>query len=549
MRSSARFPYARVLVPALFLAGCPAPSPTMGALKVTVVQGEAGDPAQAATVRLVGKPIAASTNVGGVADLTNLVPGPYTVRVGLIGFCQTDRDVVVTAGVVTDVFIWLCSDIVAPTNPVADRLLALLDLRIETATGSECENDRLVVGKRTAAVGGNALALAGCRGAAWILSPDQAPAFSNVAADFPWTAGAGDSYAPTLPAQRLRVPVTIWISDRDMDAAARTALRAKLTDALLPKANDLFRENLSGIQLVADEAAEALPEIIDVVTVVDPVTGDHPFAQIGSNCDFVASIRATPVIYKPERFNLYYLNNILDGSAKGYNCVAQGAPNIIFIDADGADYFTLPHELGHGLGLTLPDWGHSEQVPGFWNDASGALSIMGRGATAATYFSVGQVVRMQVEPSSWLNVSVGGSSIRSRQTTAPLVTPCGCPESESTDDCPKLRTDIVRTGTQVASAPFPMACYVKAPPCLSVLPGSSTSFDAKFYTSPAATTTGYGEASVVSFTPLMKATLQSESPGQATAEVSVAGPGTGEVRMYGGGAFASVVIRVGSACP
>jgi hypothetical protein len=291
-----------------------------------------------------------------------------------------------------------------------------------------------------------------------------------------------------------------------------------------------------------DEAGELLPDIIDVATLGVP----NAFAIIGKDCDHVIDIKATPALYKSDKLNIYYVGGD-EVSYAGFNCHAEGAPNIIYMKAGGSEPHTLLHEIGHALGLSRPNQGHTDNLPGFFGtgaDGWPSLNFMAPPAVVPNYFSVGQVIRMHSDDESWVNLPSGGSTVRARQLGGtPQVTRCGCPQSEATGDCPRLVADIARAGIVRTTIPSPMACYVKADACVS-LPGGTTSFDVKGFADAALTIPGSGLVQVFSQTPaFVTATL-----GGATVTVKREGDGTGQLRITICGSSALVDVPTGS-CP
>ena len=557
MRSLACMLHAGPSLAALLLLSCPPPAPGRGTLRVTVLEGdEPGIAVQSAVVKLLGQSVAATTNHLGVATLSGLGAGDYMVSVLRLGFCPTRHPATVLPGAVTEITIWMCTDAVLTWSSPASDFTALLDVRSEG--DPICKNDTVLSGKSGGGVlHFNALKLdsptPACQGAAWILSPDHAPEYSNNSPDFPWTDGTGDVYARGLSAPRLRIPVTIWISE--LPDAERANLRSKLSDLLLPKANGLLQTSYAGLRLSKDESTDLPPEIIEVKSIIDPSTSQPPYDKIGSGCENFESIRATPSIYHSEKINVYYVAMLSGDTPRGYDCYEWGAPNIVFLQSNLEDYWTLLHEIGHALGLQRPDWGHTDALPGFYRDGAGnGLNLMAVYNNTPDYFSAGQVVRMHYSDESWLNWPTGASgTVRSRQVTGgtPLVGSCGCPLSAENKDCPKQRIDIVRAGSTLPEDARAWTCDVKTPPCIALAPSSSTTFDATFYTDATETVAGNFDGKVHSLTPSLvtAASMASSSPPFGTKLTSAASAGTGIVRVYGGGSYAEVAVHVGGTCP
>ncbi len=522
------------------VAGCEEPALTVGSLVVTVFIDPPSVMAIGANVTLLATTQAGVTDASGNVTFPLVLPGTYQVRASMIGYCQTEVTATVSAGATTNVTMTIAA---APclngTDWIAtggtEPFYGLVDIRTGISTDSDpCPNDRLVESTSGSAdLLTNALSLIDvsitCHGAAWIFTANHAPWFDNTAATFPWTNSGGDVLTTTLPANRLRVPVTIWISD---PAINEPIYRAQVTDDL-SKANGFLLSMRSGLVLTNSAAANTPPDIIHVGGLADG-PGNPTYGLIGFGCDHTPSITSS-VAYRSHHINVYAVEAIVgDGSPSGRNCVGRGAKNVIFIKR-AASHVTLLHEIGHAIGLYRPSWGHADAIKGMIPD-----NVMWSGASVAGHLTLGQIVRAHADTSSWLN-----------SASSPLQTACHCPGDTATPDCPTITKDIPR-GMPGVGMDDP-ACHVTTDvSCLSLPPLMTGYITARGFTDDVATKDGFGEGSVGSLSPtIATATLFSEDGKTVMAEV-IAGSSSGtttHVLMSLGGTFVKVKVNVGTVCP
>ena len=553
-----------------FLAGCDMSSAqsVRGTIVATVTRDSPPLPATGAQVTIVGTLQGSITNISGQAVLANVPPGTHQIRARFIGFCMSTVSVTVTAGNTTAVALHLgappCggagkgefgggagsrvggsgggggggggTDKIVTAG--VDPTVALLDIRTgNVGDPAPCENDRLVEGTGgTTDIGTNALTLTDpsvpCHGAAWIFSSERAPWFDNAVASFPWTNGGGDVVTATLPANRLRLPLTVWIADPSIDVTTYTAVMK--TD--LGKANHFLREQRTGLILTNSETADNLPDIIDV---------GGQSGIIGNGCHQLSSIMTTPAVYRPAHVNVYVVESI-SPTAAGWTCADYEVPNVIFLD-DEEDYVTLVHEVGHALSLTRPFWGHIQHIAGMYPG-----NVMEWGASMADHLSLGQITRMHADAQSWLNQVNGVGTVRSRQSvTVPFVTSCSCPGANATDDCPAIAKDLPRSGTAWVGNANP-ACHIMTDvSCVSLSPNAPATITASSWTDVTAITKGFGEQLVRSADPAV-ANVASVLTNDNVVKAEIrAGPTMGATRLFlsVGGSIASVTVKVSQPCP
>lgn len=518
-----------------------------GSISVTVRAGDGTDaPVGNAMISIAGTGINSITTPFGKAHLTGVPSGAQTIVVRRIGYLQCSRTVNVPTGGEIAITIWTCSDAVSVDNP-DDAVVVLADARVPDASGSHCENDLLKVGHGGVAIPENALALSSgassCPGSVQVFSEGRALSFMNDAAALPWTDAVGDQYNVARPPRLLRVPVTFWMTGM----AGKDAVKETILTVHLAKANDLLRTSMTGLELVADESTGGVPAVGDADAIPGAATA------IGTGCDNVASIKANAAIYDPTRLNVYYVNDE-SGAANGYTCGGSGGLNIIFVYWGGGKpkVGTLAHEIGHALGLDRPDWGHTNILGGFYKDATGErLNVMYSLADTPSYFSVGQAAQMNLGVESFLNVSVAGSTVRSRQATALGAMPvfvCGCPENGATADCAALNRDIVRPGTMTTPTTDVLACTVTAAPSSVTVTCGMTQHVTASITQNG--TPALGEARWYNSNPTTVAVLNANSSaGSAWGDVKGLKVGTAEIRIYGGGPYATVPVTVDPPCP
>ena len=525
---------------------------TSGSITVIVVAGDGSmAPQCAASITVQGTATGAITNIQGRAVIHGVSAGPHTLILTRIGFCATRVPVNVPEGGETAVTAWLCptQDVVTIDNP-ADQVVGLVNARLPDAGTTKCKEHVQYAGTGFFFVPENAMtptaADGTCNDAVWILSRDHAISFTDAPTYLTWTDAVGDQYDASRPTRRLRVPIHFWMHTTHDKVALTSNILGYVSQA-----NSLFNDSMAGLKLVANNSG---PDVDPTVTNADAITGGA--AAIGSGCANVTKIKATPAIYDASRLNVYYVAAIAGadiGSAAGYTCTAEGGKNIIFIDDDNSLPHTLAHEVGHALGLDRPAWGHTDALTGFYQDAQ-PLNVMNLGAITPSYFSLGQVIRMNFSDSSWLNAVSATGSVRGQQAEelgSMRVMACGCPETDSTSLCPSLKKDIARPFSMISVPGTLLACRATAPASVSVACGATTApLTANYFQN--TTLAASGVAKWTSLDPsIATVTMTGTSLGHSTATIHGIHAGNVEVRAYGGGSYAPVAVTVTSTstCP
>jgi hypothetical protein len=225
-----------------------------------------------------------------------------------------------------------------------------------------------------------------CRSTVVVFARGYAPTFLT---NPQWDADDGGLVLRVAPTAPTEIPIRSWVVT---NAAAEPW---EFANASLIEASARLKEERAGLVLV-DLGVERVPR------------SDYArSAVIGSGCGSVDAIRADPGVYVAGAVNVFYVTRITepntdagitrgetDTGAMGYNCGEFGAPEIIFIDYNGAYQATLLHELGHTLGFWEPNGGHLALDGNFMVDG---------GQVAGGEITLGQVFRMHFDSRSWLN--------------------------------------------------------------------------------------------------------------------------------------------------
>lgn len=528
-----------------------------GMVTVTVLTA-AGSPADGVVVTAVGSGLALAMATVAATVRFLLLPGVYVITVHRPPACPVEQTVTVgTADMVVPIVMpSFCNDQLA-VAPAVDAI-AVLDVRSDMSPS--CVNDQtpLLQGVGSLVLAGNAKQLTSggstCQGAAAILSKDHAFWFSNDPALLPWSDALGDLVTVTLAPDRLAVPMKIFLASgalANTDEATKVSL---IRGTHLVKAELGLHDSYTGLRLVASSGAGD-PEIENLA-----VTHPDKLAKIGRGCANTSTIIGDADIYDPGRLNVYYVDAIdvggIPSSNSGRNCVAYGAPNIIFLA--NANPYTLIHEVGHALGLQRPSWGHTDAINGFVRDVDNSgLDIMQENASlAAKYFSVGQVTWMHLDTRSWLNLpsALDASSLRKRAAGGgvPVVDVCRCPEDELAQNCSALALDVPRTGAPNGAALHPQACsVVPDTPTIVLKAGCSTLVTARLWRG---TTPARADMEWVSTAPEIVTAAEADPIDHSTKRGNLTGvmPGTARVRVWASGSFADIGVTVNPAtgtCP
>lgn len=205
----------------------------------------------------------------------------------------------------------------------------------------------------------------------------------------PWTNG-GEVHPVTLQ-PTISVDVSVWLVRTGANTCSSSTEEPTCWSGDFSYVNSLLTDNRVGV-LLAGFATD--------------LSGDSTaVSTIGSACDKVASIQSSSW-YTPGRLNVYYVSGVAGGDGgTGLQCsdAPRAGPNIIFIGS-AASASTLAHEIGHAYGLRpTGSGGHTNlfNPPQF----SSSNIMWAGGGSGRDYFSLGQVFRMNVHPSSMLNVN------------------------------------------------------------------------------------------------------------------------------------------------
>ena len=528
-----------------------------GSITVMVRAGDGTNtPVGGAMVMIVGSQIGAMTNNQGKAHISNILPGKHTVSVRRIGFCASSRIVTVVDGADVQLTMYTCPQVDALTvDGFDDPIMAVLYARMPDGGSGACKRDVVRTGNGGFLIPENTMALTAgtstCDGAAIVFSGNRALSFMDDAASLPWTDAGGDVYDVVRPPRRLRVPISLWMSTTTED---KTVLTDKMLNVHLLRANTILTQSMTGMVLVADVSSDAPPTTVGDA---DAVSGAK--AAIGSGCANVAKIKAKPEIYDPARLNVYYVDDITSGgSLGGHTCTVEGARNIIFIDDNQIGDHLLAHEIGHALGLDRPAWGHTQALGGFYADGTpdhNALNVMNELADAPNYFSLGQAARMNLNDSSWVNVSDATGSLRSLQAAvlgAMPVFACGCPEDNEPNHCPAMNRDIVRTSDPIVKG-NPLACVV-VPTATSASVNCNSTVNVSAKLTVDGTTNAYpGSAKWTAEDPTIVSVALGATPlGTMNGTVTGLKAGSTKVRAWAGGTSSvpiTITVHPSSSCP
>jgi Carboxypeptidase regulatory-like domain len=460
------------------------------ALTVTVINS-GGNAVHGATVQLVGPTPSTVTSTSSTFGFSPITPGAYHVIVSKTGYCTREQPVTVSGGTsLTFVLNPTCADAISTGD--SDSLIAVVRGKWDASGVPTClDPDTALQGKGTLFLPHNMLPLADsplsiplpCIPLVAVLTKDHAAWFTDLLTTMGWTNAIGDALVPILRSP-LAVPMRIFVMSLDQGTTFASK-KTQIHDIHLEHADGLLANSYAGLVL-GGESSAVEPVIEDLTT------NGALVSAAGTGCDSVDSIKSHTELYDQGRLNVFYVTTIGDagdgGSKAGLNCFAQGAPNIIFISSGEQGPFVLMHEVGHALGLTTPNSGHTQNMSGFLLDANNFdLDVMGGSSNvSAMYLSVGQVLHMHLKGDSWLNLSSGpgGSTLRQRAMAPafPVIGACYCPESQRTESCPPLRLDIARVGTLSIWTGSPLVCFIEVDsPQAAIGCTSDTPVTAQYY--------------------------------------------------------------------
>ena len=204
------------------------------------------------------------------------------------------------------------------------------------------------------------------------------------------------------------VPVRLWLVGASSKMGAIKLVRKTQLDKAYPILN------VFGTGLTLDTSSVELNSLGTLVP----------------SCSSAVAIAADPTIYQASRINVYFVegyNNNPSTGSYGYNCFAQGHPEILFVSWGRAFLPppTLVHELGHAMGLQLPTGtnGHTLGEADFssWNLMASSSDVK--------EITIGQLYVINFAKLSWLN-RAGSPFMRPVTRT--------CQDSWYGDECPQL---------------------------------------------------------------------------------------------------------------
>ena len=217
-------------------------------------------------------------------------------------------------------------------------------------------------------------------------------------------------------------------------------------------ANAIFTDSRVGMKLEVNDTQTVTPPPTDETTLWDCADGDLLTAAYD---------------HAPAMLHIYLVNDVL--RADGITCAASNTrpQAVIYVDM-GRSGTLLLHELGHAFGLSLPRYGHWEDVTG-----KDPANVMASGYASSDKvwrrrLTVGQVVRMNADLGSWLNWAkdpLGGTPLR--DPTAPRLA-CQCGHDDPPGPCPRLVEDVaLPRGGSGQALPWMCGDRIKLPPLAS----------------------------------------------------------------------------------
>ncbi len=250
---------------------------------------------------------------------------------------------------------------------------------------------------------------------------------------------APNAEVPPLPVPQVplrRIPVALRVRVDAVDNPAQALTFAQLD---LEAANAILAESRVGVAFEFTDIATITPTGAGPV-VADCLTGDE----------------LTPVGDQPALLHVIYVSAM--GGATGLTCAATDERPHATIYLSKRSYYaaTLVHEMGHVLGLVVPQRGHTEALPGFDGSNIMAGENWDTDPLGRQRLTVGQAFRMNADAGSWLNwATIGGSLIR--PDDAPRLE-CQCGANDPTGFCPRVVEDVARARGGIGAS-NPWDCY------------------------------------------------------------------------------------------
>ena len=141
------------------------------------------------------------------------------------------------------------------------------------------------------------------------------------------------------------------------------------------------------------------------------------------------------------KLNVYYVN--LPNNIRGQTCPPYHLRNypVIYVGVHTKLQTTLVHEVGHALGVTLPQDGHVDNVGGLdvSNVMTSGYADWDRGGRRR--LTVGQVFRMNTDSASWLSWAKDATNALVRESAEPRLA-CQCGGGDPAGSCPRVADDV-----------------------------------------------------------------------------------------------------------
>ena len=254
-----------------------------------------------------------------------------------------------------------------------------------------------------------------------------------------------------LVQQALGIPIEVHLTMWVPTGAATTDAGGPQAEALaeMDRANYIYGTSYAGFKFVVDEVKlRFLPSVL---------AGSDPNWCAGVPAQLDPEIPSSA--FGPDKVNVIYVDALVDqpladtypvvsyAGYRGYSCPASTHGVIILIEWASKFPNTLAHELAHAMALRkppLPHDGHTADIGGFHlSDNLMLTSVDDQVLIARGHLSLGQVFRMNVDATSWINPPVRppGAPIAQLATGQDAPPVCQC-DPYSAKPCPPLYVDI-----------------------------------------------------------------------------------------------------------